>query len=209
MLFGVLLAASEIVAPMHPEATFAGFADILGLPVFLMIGILWTVRGFCRACFQRPVVAGADQRHRDGWTGVSGGERPVLPDACGHVAGVRRHRGYGGGHHPHTAVASSSARPRSNAADGDVPRGPARHRQNTPPAPGHKLSSGRFFTTSPIDGSFDSRRAAAVFGELGVDETSIEQSGDAVAVLHRPRRSRPLPSPNSTGRLSSARRSGA
>ena len=45
MLFGVLLAASGIVALIHPEATFAGFADILGF-VFLMIGILWTVQAF-------------------------------------------------------------------------------------------------------------------------------------------------------------------
>ncbi len=36
-LFGVLLAASGIVALIHPEATFAGFADILGF-VFLRSG---------------------------------------------------------------------------------------------------------------------------------------------------------------------------
>ena len=50
VLFGVLLAASGIVALIHPEATFAGFADILGF-VFLMIGILWTVQAFAERVF--------------------------------------------------------------------------------------------------------------------------------------------------------------
>ena len=49
-LFGALLAASGIVALIHPEATFAGFADILGF-VFLMIGILWTVQAFAERVF--------------------------------------------------------------------------------------------------------------------------------------------------------------
>ncbi len=50
VLFGVLLAASGIVALSDPEATFAGFADILGF-VFLMIGILWTVQAFAERVF--------------------------------------------------------------------------------------------------------------------------------------------------------------
>jgi uncharacterized membrane protein HdeD (DUF308 family) len=49
-LFGVLLTASGIVALIHPEATFAGFADILGF-VFLMIRILWTVQAFAERAF--------------------------------------------------------------------------------------------------------------------------------------------------------------
>ena len=49
-VFGGLLAASGIVALIHPEATFAGFADILGF-VFLMIGILWTVEAFAERFF--------------------------------------------------------------------------------------------------------------------------------------------------------------
>ena len=44
-LFGVLLAASGMVALIHPKATFAGFADILGF-VFLLIGILWMFQAF-------------------------------------------------------------------------------------------------------------------------------------------------------------------
>ena len=42
---GVLLTASGIVALIHPVATFAGFADILGF-VFLMIGVLWMGQSF-------------------------------------------------------------------------------------------------------------------------------------------------------------------
>ncbi len=49
-LFGVLLTASGIVALIQPEATFAGFADILGF-VFLLIGILWTVQAFAEQEF--------------------------------------------------------------------------------------------------------------------------------------------------------------
>ena len=49
-IFGVLLAASGIIALIQPEATFAGFADILGF-VFLMIGILWTVQAFAERVF--------------------------------------------------------------------------------------------------------------------------------------------------------------
>jgi uncharacterized membrane protein HdeD (DUF308 family) len=39
-IFGVLLAASGIVALIHPTSTFVGFADILGF-VFLLIGVMW------------------------------------------------------------------------------------------------------------------------------------------------------------------------
>jgi uncharacterized membrane protein HdeD (DUF308 family) len=44
-IFGVLLAAGGIVALIHPSATFAGFADILGF-VFLLIGVMWMVQAF-------------------------------------------------------------------------------------------------------------------------------------------------------------------
>ena len=44
-IFSVLLAASGIVALIHPTATFAGFADILGF-VFLLIGVMWMVQAF-------------------------------------------------------------------------------------------------------------------------------------------------------------------
>ncbi|MGA9856843.1 MAG: DUF308 domain-containing protein [Solirubrobacteraceae bacterium] len=49
-IFSVLLAASGIVALIHPYATFAGFADILGF-VFLLIGVMWMVQAFT----ERPV----------------------------------------------------------------------------------------------------------------------------------------------------------
>jgi uncharacterized membrane protein HdeD (DUF308 family) len=49
-LFSVLLAASGIVALIHPTATFAGFADILGF-VFLLIGVMWMVQAFT----ERPI----------------------------------------------------------------------------------------------------------------------------------------------------------
>ena len=44
-IFSVLLAVSGIVALIHPAATFAGFADILGF-VFLLIGMMWMVQAF-------------------------------------------------------------------------------------------------------------------------------------------------------------------
>ena len=49
-LFGVLLTASGIIALIHPEQTFAGFADILGF-VFLMLGILWMFQAFAERVF--------------------------------------------------------------------------------------------------------------------------------------------------------------
>ena len=49
-IFGVLLAASGIVALIHPVGTFAGFADILGF-VFLLIGVMWMVQAFA----ERPI----------------------------------------------------------------------------------------------------------------------------------------------------------
>ena len=48
--FGVLLTASGIIALIHPEQTFAGFADILGF-VFLMLGILWMFQAFAERVF--------------------------------------------------------------------------------------------------------------------------------------------------------------
>jgi len=50
VIFSVLLAASGIVALIHPTATFAGFADILGF-VFLLIGVMWMVQAFS----ERPI----------------------------------------------------------------------------------------------------------------------------------------------------------
>lgn len=44
-IFGVLLTAGGIIALIHPTATFAGFADILGF-VFLLIGLQWMVQAF-------------------------------------------------------------------------------------------------------------------------------------------------------------------
>ena len=49
-IFGVLLTAGGIVSLIHPRATFAGFADILGF-VFLLIGILWMVQAFMERVF--------------------------------------------------------------------------------------------------------------------------------------------------------------
>ncbi|MBV9414126.1 MAG: DUF308 domain-containing protein [Solirubrobacterales bacterium] len=49
-IFSVLLAASGIVALIHPTATFAGFADILGF-VFLLVGVMWMVQAFT----ERPI----------------------------------------------------------------------------------------------------------------------------------------------------------
>ena len=49
-IFSVLLAASGIVALIHPTATFAGFADILGF-VFVLIGVMWMVQAFT----ERPI----------------------------------------------------------------------------------------------------------------------------------------------------------
>ena len=49
-IFGVLLAASGIVALMNPVSTFAGFADILGF-VFALIGAMWMVHAFA----ERPI----------------------------------------------------------------------------------------------------------------------------------------------------------
>jgi uncharacterized membrane protein HdeD (DUF308 family) len=50
VIFSVLLAVSGIVALIHPAATFAGFADILGF-VFLLIGLMWMVQAFT----ERPI----------------------------------------------------------------------------------------------------------------------------------------------------------
>jgi uncharacterized membrane protein HdeD (DUF308 family) len=49
-MFGALLAASGIVALIHPVSTFAGFADILGF-IFLLIGVMWMVQAFA----ERPI----------------------------------------------------------------------------------------------------------------------------------------------------------
>jgi uncharacterized membrane protein HdeD (DUF308 family) len=49
-IFGVLLAASGIVALIHPVSTFAGFADILGF-IFALIGVMWMAQAFA----ERPI----------------------------------------------------------------------------------------------------------------------------------------------------------
>jgi uncharacterized membrane protein HdeD (DUF308 family) len=43
--FGVLFVIAGIVAFVRPEATFAGFADILGF-LFLLVGVWWTIEAF-------------------------------------------------------------------------------------------------------------------------------------------------------------------
>ena len=45
IVFGVLFVASGIVCFVNPEATFVGFADILGF-LFLLVGLWWTVEAF-------------------------------------------------------------------------------------------------------------------------------------------------------------------
>ena len=45
IVFGVLFVASGIVCFVNPEATFVGFADILGF-LFLLVGVWWTVEAF-------------------------------------------------------------------------------------------------------------------------------------------------------------------
>ena len=97
VIFSVLLAASGIVALIHPTATFAGFADILGF-VFLLIGVMWMVQAFT----ERPV--------NDLWwlTLISGimmtvlgllGQRAVL--RCPRVHAVDLRRDLGDDHRDH------------------------------------------------------------------------------------------------------------
>lgn len=43
--FGVLMIAAGILCFINPEATFAGFADMLGF-LFLLVGVSWTVEAF-------------------------------------------------------------------------------------------------------------------------------------------------------------------
>ena len=45
IVFGVLFIAAGIVCFVNPEATFVGFADILGF-LFLMVGVWWTIHAF-------------------------------------------------------------------------------------------------------------------------------------------------------------------
>src|ERR1700742_2332332 len=49
-IFGVLLTVGGIISLVHPSATFAGFADILGF-IFLLIGILWMFQAFTERVF--------------------------------------------------------------------------------------------------------------------------------------------------------------
>jgi uncharacterized membrane protein HdeD (DUF308 family) len=43
--FGALMVVAGILCFINPEATFAGFADVLGF-LFLLVGIYWTVEAF-------------------------------------------------------------------------------------------------------------------------------------------------------------------
>lgn len=45
IVFGVLFIAAGIVCFVNPEATFVGFADILGF-LFLMVGVWWIIQAF-------------------------------------------------------------------------------------------------------------------------------------------------------------------
>jgi uncharacterized membrane protein HdeD (DUF308 family) len=45
IVFGVLFIAAGIACFINPEATFVGFADMLGF-LFLLVGIWWTVEAF-------------------------------------------------------------------------------------------------------------------------------------------------------------------
>lgn len=49
-LFAGLLTVSGVLALIHPVATFAGFADILGF-VFLLIGAMWMAQAFAERPF--------------------------------------------------------------------------------------------------------------------------------------------------------------
>jgi uncharacterized membrane protein HdeD (DUF308 family) len=66
-IFGVLLTVGGIVALIHPERTFTGFADILGF-VFLLIGVLWMVQAFAK----RPIngLWWMTPRSRSPWTTI-------------------------------------------------------------------------------------------------------------------------------------------
>jgi uncharacterized membrane protein HdeD (DUF308 family) len=44
-IFGVLFAAASIVCFIHPQDTFAAFADVLGF-LFLCVGVWWTIKAF-------------------------------------------------------------------------------------------------------------------------------------------------------------------
>ena len=50
IISGVLMTAAGIVALIHPVATFAGLADILGA-VFLLIAVLWMIQAFMQRAF--------------------------------------------------------------------------------------------------------------------------------------------------------------
>jgi uncharacterized membrane protein HdeD (DUF308 family) len=45
ILFGVLMVIAGILSFINPEATFVGFADMLGF-LFLLVGIWWTIEAF-------------------------------------------------------------------------------------------------------------------------------------------------------------------
>ena len=90
-IFSVLLAVSGIVALIHPAATFAGFADILGF-VFLLIGMMWMVQAFAERQINDLWWVDPDQRHPDDRHGLLG-ERAVLRRPRVHAADLRRQSG--------------------------------------------------------------------------------------------------------------------
>ena len=50
--FGVLLTVGGIVSLVHPQETFAGFAEILGF-LFLLVGVIWTVQAFAERVYNQ------------------------------------------------------------------------------------------------------------------------------------------------------------
>jgi uncharacterized membrane protein HdeD (DUF308 family) len=45
IVFGVLFVIAGVLCMINPEATFVGFADMLGF-LFLMVGVWWTIQAF-------------------------------------------------------------------------------------------------------------------------------------------------------------------
>ena len=50
VVFGIILTVGGVLALIHPSATFAGFADILGF-VFVLIGVMWMFQAFAERAF--------------------------------------------------------------------------------------------------------------------------------------------------------------
>jgi hypothetical protein len=99
------MTAARIVALIHPEATFAGLADILGF-VFLLIGVLWMVQAFMERVLNpfwwMTLISGILM------VGIRSGSAASYSHARGRAACVRRHLGGDEGHHRHRAGPSNS-----------------------------------------------------------------------------------------------------